>query len=118
MKGIKALYDKLFPSKTATTTTTTKTPTTTTTTKPVLPVGYTQNKAAIPYHIDPKLKNAGAQGVYQPPKNVGVPQQLKKWMNQQWKNISMAGQKLNQTMGTMWKNFVNKMNTNPLAKKL
>ena len=30
----------------------------------------------------------------------------------------MAGQKLNQTMGTMWKNFVNKMNTNPLAKKL
>ena len=118
LKGIKALYDKLFPSKTATTTTTTKTPTTTTTTKPVLPVGYTQNKAAIPYHIDPKLKNAGAQGVYQPPKNVGVPQQLKKWMNQQWKNISMAGQKLNQTMGTMWKNFVNKMNTNPLAKKL
>jgi hypothetical protein len=119
LRGIKALYDKLFPSKTPTTTgtntTTTKTPNPNTT-RPALPFYHSQAGGTGTLNIgNQKMLPAPAENKN---KQVGVSQNVKEWMNKQWKKIQMAGQRLNKSASQMWKGFLSKMNTNQITKKI
>ena len=108
LRGIKALYDKLFPSKTPTPTGANVKPPNPNLNRPALPFYHSQtggtgtlnigNQKMLPAPKPDQIKKGGGG-------NIGMSENIKQWINKQWGRIKMAGNRLGKSFAQMGDQF-------------